>query len=63
MKNLLLHRDIGKETKNELKTFCSQVKYLKLELTACDFFAFNLPFMNSFISMCFAYFVIMFQLK
>ncbi|KDR10656.1 hypothetical protein L798_14333 [Zootermopsis nevadensis] len=63
IQNLLLCRDIGKETEKELTIFCSQVKYSKLELTACDLFKLNLPFMKSFISACFAYFVIVFQLK
>lgn len=60
---LLLHTDLGKETGKELKKFCSQLKYLKLEFTAFGFFTLNLPFLNAFISTCFVYFVIMFQLK
>lgn len=63
IQNLLLHHGTGNETEKELKIFCSQVKYLKLELTACGFFTLNLPLLKSFISVCFAYFVIMFQLK
>jgi hypothetical protein len=60
---ILLHRDLGKQTENELKKFCSQVIQLKLEISACGLFRLNLPFFNNFISKVFAYFIIMFQLK
>jgi hypothetical protein len=63
IQKILLHRDLGKQTVNELKNFCSQVINLKLEISACGFFKLNLPFLNSFISKFFAYFIIMFQLN
>lgn len=63
IQKILLHRDLGKQTENELKKFCSQVIHLKLEISACGLFKLNLPFLNNFISKFFAYFIIMFQLK
>lgn len=63
IQKILLHRDLGKQTENELKEFCSEVIHLKLEISACGLFKLNLPFLNSFISKFFAYFIIMFQLN
>lgn len=63
IQKILLHRDLGQETKNELKKFCSQVIHLKLEFSVCGLWKLNLPFFNSFISKFFAYFIIMFQLN
>jgi len=63
IQKILLHRDLGQQTENELKKFCSQVIHLKLEISACGLFKLNLPFLNSFISKFFAYFIIMFQLN
>jgi hypothetical protein len=62
IQKILLHRNLGKQNENELKKFCSQVIHLKLEISACGLFTLNLPFLNSFISKFFAYFIIMFQL-
>ena len=63
IQKILLHRDFGKQTENELKKFCSQVIHLKIEISACGLFKLNLPLLNNFISKFFAYFIIMFQLK
>jgi len=63
IQKILLHRDLGQHTENELKKFCAQVIHLKLEISACGLFKLNLPFLNSFISKFFAYFIIMFQLN
>lgn len=63
IQKILLHRNLGKQTENELKKFCSQVIHLKLDTSACGLFKLNLPFLNNFINTVFAYFIIMFQLK
>ena len=63
IQKILLHRDLGQQTENELKKFCSQVIHLKLEISPCGLFKLNLHFLNSFISKFFAYFIIMFQLN
>jgi hypothetical protein len=63
IQKIFLHRDLGKQTENELKKFCSRVIHLKLEISACGLFKLNLPFLNSFTSKFFAYFIIMFQLN
>jgi hypothetical protein len=63
IQKILLHRDLGKQTEDELKKFCSQVFHLKLEISACGLFKLNLPFLNNFMGKFLAYFIIMFQLN
>lgn len=63
VQKILLYPDLGKQTENEFKKFCSQLIHLKLEISACGLFELNLSFFNNFTNKFFAYFIIMFQLK
>lgn len=63
VQKLLLKQDLGNEIEKELKQFCCQLNYLKFEFSACGLFTLNLQFLNSFLSMSLAYFVITFQWK
>jgi hypothetical protein len=63
IQKLLLKYDLGNKIEKELNQFCCQLNYLKLEFSACGLFTLNLRFLNTFLSMSLAYFVITFQWK
>jgi hypothetical protein len=63
VQKLLLKHDLENEIEKQLNQFCCQLNYLKPEFSACGIFTLNLHFLNSFLSMSLAYFVITFQWK
>ena len=60
--SLLLDPCLSSDVSNELNLFCTQLTRLKIEFSACGFFAINLPFFYSIIGVTCTYVIFLCQI-
>jgi hypothetical protein len=61
--SLLLYPCFSPGISTELSLFCTQLKHLKIEFSACGLFAINLPFFYSIIGVTCTYVIFLCQVK